>query len=35
MLNIIMDTNDKPPLAEAISNAYKDNEFTKEILNAL
>ena len=33
--NITIDTNDEPPLAEAISNIYKDDKFTKEILNAL
>ena len=33
--NITMDTNDEPPLAKAISNVYEDNEFAKEILNAL
>ena len=35
MPNITIDTNDEPPLAEAISNIYEDNKFAKEILNAL
>ena len=35
MPNITIDTNNKPPLAEAISNTYKDDEFAKEILNVL
>ena len=33
--NITIDTNDEPPLAEAISNIYKDDEFAKEIIDAL
>ena len=35
ILNITINTNSEPPLAKAISNIYEDNEFAKEILNAL